>query len=230
MAPAKRSTLTRLRAPALLGLLGILAMTGLASAAVTVYTNDFSSRGEYRELQRAGGKKCEQRHRKKGKSILVAVKRGPNDCSFRPPVQGDGPQPDHEVSVEGKILDKTEGSARGGAYIEVSVRDRGDGGGYSLRVFPEKRRFELLRGPNGGEFPVTGRSDAIAKLGKPNELELRTSGSDVRASVNGEELARVDDADPGEVDGRRIRFGIGSGKRSGKDVAGTLKRVAVAVP
>ena len=53
---------------------------------------------------------------------------------------------------------------RGGAFIELTVRAGGGGVGYTLRVFPHKHRFELLRGPGGAGFPVRGKSNAIKRV------------------------------------------------------------------
>jgi hypothetical protein len=47
--------------------------------------------------------------------------------------------------------------------------------------------------------------------------------------VNGKRVARVTDDDPGQVSGRKIRFGVGSEKQSGKDVAAVFKRISVGV-
>lgn len=201
-----------------------------AQAAVRVYSNDFSSRSKFAEIERSGGKACERRYREKSKSMLASVKRGPATCSFRPPVQGDAELPNHLASVDGKILDRTPKSIRGGAFLELSVRSGGGGVGYSLRVFPEKRRFSLTRGPDGGEFPVTEKSDAIKKIGERNQLELVASGAGVRAFINRAEVAKLTDDNPGQVTGRKIRFAIGSEKKSKKEVVGTFKRVTVSVP
>ena len=56
------------------------------------------------------------------------------------------------------------------------------------------------------------------------------SGAVVRALVNGKEVARVDDPNPGQVSGRKIRFAVGSQKQKSGNVVATVKKVAVAVP
>jgi len=225
--PQIRSRALRL---ALAGLGSLLIGAIAAQAAVRVYSNDFSSRAKFAEIERSGGKACERRYREKGKSMLASVQRGPATCSFRPPVQGDGELPNHHVTVDGKILDRTPKSIRGGAFIELSVRSGGGGVGYSLRVYPEKKRFVLGRGPDGGEFPVTEQSRAVNKIGKRNQLELVANGADVRAFVNRKEVAKLSDQNPGQVTGRKIRFAIGSEKQTKKRVVGTFKRVSVSVP
>ena len=224
--PALTRALFALAAAALLGF-GVAA----ASGAVTVYNNDFSSRGDYREIKKSGGgKRCDRNWRKKQQAMRAAVKRSPTTCSFRPPVEGDRELPNHDVTVDGKILAKTPKSMRGGAFLELTIRAGGGGVGYSLRVFPEKKRYELTRGPRGSGFPARGKSNAIKKTNKRNRLRLIGAGAQVRAVVNGKEVARVTDDNPGQVTGRKMRFAIGSTKKKSKPVVGTFKKVAVAVP
>ncbi len=207
------------------------AALGTALGAVTVYDNNFSSRGEYREMIKSGGgKRCERKFRRKSKAMLASVKRSPTTCSFRAPVQGDNELPNHDVKLTGKVLKKTRGSLRGGAFLELTVRAGGGGIGYSLRVFPHKGRFELVRGPGGNGFPVRGTSAAIKKVNKPNQLRLVATGSEVRALVNGKEVAKVDDPNPGQVSGAKVRFAVGSQKDKKGNVAATFKKLAVAVP
>jgi hypothetical protein len=204
---------------------------GTAMAAVTIYDNGFGSRAEFKEIFKSGGgKRCDRSWRKKGKSMRAAVKRSPTTCSFRPPVQGDNELPNHAVTIAGKILKRTDKGLRGGAFVEVTVRAGGGGVGYTLRVFPQKKRFELRRGPSSAGFPMRGKSNAIKKVNKRNQLRLIASGAVVRALVNGKQVARVDDANPGQVSGRKIRFAIGSQKQKRGSVAATFKKVAVAVP
>ena len=204
---------------------------GSAIAAVTVYDNNFSSRAEFKQIIKSGGgKRCDRSFRKKGKSMRAAVKRSPTTCSFRPPVQGDNELPNHDVRVDGKILKRTEKRLRGGAFVELTVRAGGGGVGYALRVFPHKQRFELSRGPAGGEFPVRGKSNAIKRVNKRNQLRLVASGATVTAFVNGKELARATDGNPGQVTGTKLRFALGSQKQTQGKVAATFKKVAVTVP
>lgn len=216
---------------ALAGAIAVTAALGTAFGAVTVYDNNFSSRAEYKEMIKSGGgKRCERKFRRKSKAMLASVKRSPTTCSFRAPVQGDNELPNHDVKLTGKVLKKTPRSLRGGAFLELTVRAGGGGIGYSLRVFPQKKRFELLRGPGGNGFPVKGKSNAIKKVNQQNQLRLIATGSDIRASVNGEEVARVDDANPGQVSGSKVRFAVGSKKDKQGNVAATFRKLAVAVP
>lgn len=215
------------------GAVALVLAVGLttAFADVTVYTNDFSSRAEFGEIARSGGgKRCDRKYREKSKVMLASIKRSPTTCSFRPPVQGDDELPNYTVAVQGKVLSKTPKSLRGGTFIEVSVRAGGGDTGYKLRVFPQKKRYELLREPGGGGFPSRGKSDAIKKINERNALRVVARGAEITTFANGKELTSVTDANPGQVEGRKIRFAIGSQKDSSKDVVGTFKRVAVGVP
>jgi hypothetical protein len=226
---SSRSTRTTLAA---LAALAIGALGAGSALGVTVYSNDFSNKAEYDQISRSGGGKvCDRSYREKQKVMRTAVKRGPVTCSFRPPVLGDAELPDHDLGVDTKVLKKTPKSVRSGAYIELSVRTGGGGVGYTLRVFPQRKRFELTRGPSGGgDFPVRAKSDAIKGINERNRINLVADGARIRAFVNREEVASVNDTDPGQVSGRKLRFGLGGAKDSSKDVVAVIRRVSVAVP
>jgi hypothetical protein len=208
---------------------------GLAASAVavTVYSNDFSNRSEFEQIRPSGGgKRCDRRYREKQNTMLVSVKKGEATCGYRVPVQGDSNLPDHQLTVDTKILKNTPKSVRGGAFIELTLRAGGGGVGYSFRVFPQKGRFQLRRGPSGGggDFPAEGKSKAIKGVNKRNKVTLIAKGARITAEVNRKQVASVQDSDPGEVTGRKVRFGIGNAKHSGKDVLAVAKAVAVGVP
>jgi hypothetical protein len=221
----------RLTGAALAGAGAALALA-VGAAATTVYTNDFATQGEFGQIVRSGGgKKCDHNYRAKSKTMHVSVHGGPASCTFRPPLQGDSELPDHTARIQGKVLKKTPKSARGGAFLEVEVRAGGGGVGYRLLVYPEKKKWELLRGPKGGgDFPARGKSNAIESINKPNVVELAALGAKLVVTINGKEVASVTDDDPGQVTGRKVRFGVGTAKNSGKDVIAVIKRVSVAVP
>jgi hypothetical protein len=221
---------TALLAAAATGVAAVVAASALAS--VAVYDNDFSSRFEVKEVKKSGGKACARKFVQKGnrKAMRATVKRGPATCSFRPPVQADGALGDFELRVDGKIAKSSAKSVRKGAFLGASVRVGGNGVGYELRVFPHTGKFKLTRGPNGGQFPVDGTSNAIAAVGKRNSLRLTVQGARVRALVNGTEVADVTDNDPAAVNGRKLRFAVGGERSSGKAVVGVLSRVKVSVP
>jgi hypothetical protein len=221
----------RLTGAALAGAGAALALA-VGAAATTVYTNDFGTQGQFEQIVRSGGgKKCDHNYRAKSKTMHVSVHGGPASCTFRPPLQGDSELPDHVARIQGKVLKKTPKSARGGAFLEVEVRAGGGGIAYRLLVYPEKKKWELLRGPKGGgDFPARGKSNAIDPINKPNVIQLAALGAKLVVTVNGKEVASVTDDDPGQVTGRKVRFGVGTAKNSGKDVIAVIKRISVAVP
>jgi ribosomal protein S8E len=204
---------------------------GVAVGAVTLYSNDFSRRGDFEDIVRSGGgKRCDKKYREKSEVMVASVEVSPATCSFRTPVQGDDELPNYTVAVEGKVIKKTPKSLRAGTFLEISARAGGGDTGYKLQVFPRKRRFELEREPQGNGFPERGKSDAIKGINERISLRLAVEGARVTAFVNGKEVAMVTDNNTGQVQGRKIRFAIGSQKESRKDVVGTFKRISVSVP
>lgn len=221
---------TRIRTT--IALAAALALIGAASALayVTVYSNDLSSRGEYAALDRAAGGKnaCERSYRRKGESMLVSVA-DKRLCAWAPPVEGDGPRPDHEVAVDGRLLKRTKKGARKAAYLALGVRV-GGGEGYELQVRPRTRRFSLVRMPDGAGFPASGQSSQIGGVGERNRLRLRADGQNVTAWVNGERVARVTDPDAADFDGRRLHFGLGSRRDTSRPPVAAFDRILVRVP
>jgi hypothetical protein len=217
-----------------LGALLAFALTGALAAValgVSVYQNDFSSQLEFEQIVRSGGgKECERRYREKQNAMLVSVKKGPLTCGFRVPVQGDSELPNHAVGIEAKLLSSTPKSVRDGAFVEVTLRAGGGGVGYSLRVFPARKKFELTRGPGGGDFPVRGKDKAINGVNERNDVSLTARGSRITASVNRKQVASIQDNDPGQVSGRKVRIAVGGQKNSSKDVAAVIRQVGVGVP
>jgi hypothetical protein len=212
-----------------LAALGIAAAAALAG--VTIYKNNLSSKAEAKELRHAQGKHCDKSWRRKAGSVRVDVPRGPNLCSYRPPVQGDTAGPDLDFQAKGKILKATPKGLRGGAYVMLDVR-ASKSTGYQLRVFPKGHKFQLVRLPSGGggEFPATGTSNSIKGIDKPNVLRLSAIGDKVTAKANGKKLAGVTDSNAAEVSGRLLEAGIGAKKSSRKPVSGTLDDLKVQVP
>ena len=207
--------------------------TAAALAEVVVYSNDMSSEAAFKQILRAGGgKRCDKKYRDKSEVMLASVKKTPTTCSFRPPVQGDDELPNQGIAIDGKVLKETPKFLRNKAFIEATVRAGGGNTGYSLRIYPKKQRFELQRGPDGGDFPVTGNSKAINKIDQKNRIEVIATGAEIRALINGKEVAKLNDSNLGQVDGRKVRFAIGSGSQrdTEKSVVGTFKRIAVSVP
>lgn len=204
---------------------------GVAVAGVTVYKNNFSSNAEGKELRHSRGKHCVKRWRDKAKSVRARRNRGSGTCGYRPPVEGDTGGPDHDFRAKEKLLKATPKGLRKSAYLTIAVRS-GKGAGYELRIFPKRHKFQLRRSPSGagGDFPATGRSRAIKGVDKPNRMRLKAFGDRVTARVNGTRLARVTDSNAGQVDGRKLEVGVGSTRRSGKEIVATFDNLKLLVP
>ena len=145
MAPPRRIRL----AVALVAALALALGATVALAGVTVYTNNFSRKSQVKQLKHADGKRCEKRWRRKARSMLIEVKKGPGACGYRPPVEGDSDGPDHDFQAKGKLLRATPKGIRGSAYLAIAVRS-GNSSRYELRIFPKKHKYELRRAPAGG--------------------------------------------------------------------------------
>jgi hypothetical protein len=208
------------------------ALTAAVAFGVSVYSNDFSNEAEYDQIVRSGGgKSCDKVYRSKQNAMLVTVKKGPLTCGFRVPVVGDSELPNHAIGVESKLLSSTPKSVRDGAFVEVTLRAGGGGVGYTLRVFPARKKFELRRGPGGsGDFPVKGKEKAINGVNERNNISLVARGAQISASVNGKEVASVQDSNPGQVTGRKVRLAVGGKKSSSDDVALIVRSLSVGVP
>jgi hypothetical protein len=216
-------------------LLAAALAVGLAAAvalgAVTVYKNNFSSKAESKELRHSRGKHCDKRWREKANTLRARRNRGSGTCGYRPPVEGDTDGPDHDFRVKQELLKATPKGLRRSSYVAIAVRS-GKSSGYVLRIFPKRHRFQLRRSPpdGGGPFPVKGRDRAIKRVGKPNIVRLKVFGNRVTARVNGTRLARVTDSNAGRVGGRKLEVGVGSTRRSGKNVVATFDNLKLLVP
>ncbi len=207
---------------------GLFALTALAAGAVRVYKNDFSNRGEVREIAVAG-KACKTQFRKGKDQLGVLTKRGGTRCRLRLPVQGDAPQPDHIVRVEGKLLKKTPRKQRKRVYYGIAVR-AGGGGFYELRVYPQRRQYQLLRRPDGAGFPVVERDGRIGKVAERNRMTLRAVGDTVAARIGKVKVPGIVDADPGELPGTRITLVAGQHGGSSDGAKMIFQNLSVSVP
>ena len=222
------------KTPLLAALCAAVALCVLAAgalAAVAVYTNDFSSKAEVKELKHSEGKHCAKRWRQRGKAVRITAQKGREVCGYRPPVQGDGPGPDHRLQVKAKLLKTTAKGIRDGAYVGVEVRVA-KGQSYELRVFPTRHRFELRRSPSGGgsDFPATGNSPKIKGVNKVNVVRIEATGDNVVARVNGAKVAQATDSNASQVAGRKLEVTIGHRRKSSKPVSFALDDLKVEVP
>jgi hypothetical protein len=221
----------RSSATAVLGVAVALAaaLAAVALANVTIYSNNFSSRSEARELDGPQARACSKNWRKGPKTLKVALGRGPLACPYGLPVQGVDALPDHDLKMKGKILTDTRRPIRDTAYIGLLVR-AGGGQYYELRVFPRTHGYSLRRSPDGPGFPANGTDGVIRRVGKTNTIRLEVFGTRARAIVNGTELADVTDSDPGEILGTRLRVVVGNTGNTNKNTHAVLDDVKVAVP
>jgi hypothetical protein len=211
-------------------IVSVFAVAASALAAVLVYSNGFNSRQSVKELKGAEtGKRCERGWSKKRGQLRVTLKRAPGVCTYKPPVQSDGPRPDYRLEAKGKISKGTGKNVRDNAYLTVSVRV-GGGNRYELRIFPKGQQYVLRRQPSAGGFPASGTSPEIGKIGKKNRVLLAATGNELRAKVNGATVATVTDGNASQLDGRRLEFGVGSDADSKRDTVGTFSKLAVSVP
>jgi hypothetical protein len=210
--------------------LALAAGSGIAAATVVIYKNDFSSRGEFRALHKfEGGKACRKFFRGR-KSFGVEVKKGPRQCDFRTPVNGDAKEPDHEIEATATLVKSTKKGVRPDAYVGVALR-ADESSRYELRVFPDTRTWELRRRPGGAGFPVEGTEASIARVGKANTLKLRAFGDEVTAFVNEANVVpALTDRDPGELNGRKTMLVAGSDSRRKSSAMSFFGDVRIRLP
>jgi hypothetical protein len=206
-------------------------MAATALAGVTVYSNNFSSSQEAKELRHAEGKHCNKDWRKTAKSLIVTATRGKTVCGYRPPVQGDAASPNHKFKAEGKLLKQTPKNVRDRVYVGLAVRS-GKNTGYQLQLFPSEHKFRLLRMNGTDKVGVMkkGGSKGIKGTNKPNVMTLSAVGSQVVARANGKKLAKVTDHSSGQVDGRKLEIMLGYKKKRSKPASATFDNLQVQVP
>jgi hypothetical protein len=216
--------------PALVAAVAAL-LAAAAFAGVTVYSNDFSSHKEAKELRHAEGKHCKRGWRKKGKSIQVSADRGRTVCGYRPPVEGDSGSPNHKIRVKSKLLKKTPKKVRDRVYTGVAVRS-GKDAGYELQVFPTQHKFRLARRAGSGKVDILAKAKnkAIKGINKVNALNLSVRGSQLIAGVNGKRVAKLADRNSGQVDGRKLEVMLGYNKKRKKLASATFDDLGVQVP
>jgi hypothetical protein len=220
----------RLLAPLLVAAVAAL-VAAVALAGVTVYSNNFSNGHDVKELHHAEGKHCKKDWRKKAKSLRVTADRGRTVCGYRPPVAGDSAAPDHTIRAASKLLKDTPKRVRDRVYVGVAVRSAKDVG-YELQVFPTAHKFRLARRAGKGNVNILakGGNKAIKGVNKLNGLRLSVRGSHLTAGVNGKRVAKVTDANSGQIDGRNLEIMLGYTKKRTKSASATFDNLEVQVP
>jgi hypothetical protein len=206
----------------------LVALAGLALAAVPVYENKFERKRDAKALE-LNGKGCKAEVRGGKGQLGVSTDEGGRRCRLRLPVIGDAAKPNHIVNVEGKLLEKTDEKVRKNVYLALTVRE-GGGGYYELRVYPERRRYSLVRRPENEGFPVTAKDDKIGQAGEKNKLTLRALGDAVSAKVNKTAVDEVVDPAPDDLKGTKISLVLGQEGGSKDGAAVWFKDLSVEVP
>jgi hypothetical protein len=219
----------RLRALIATALLVALGAAAVATAGgITVWKTSFKTRAEVREVRALSGpkKKCQKSWKNKS-ALGVSTKGGPVECSMSTPVQGDSAQPNHIVRVLAKMNKATDKKVAKTFYLGVIVRaDRKVG--YELRVFPKRRKFQLLK---SGEVLQQGKDKAVAGGTKKNRLQIEAKGQTISATVNGKAVASFRDENAEQVIGRRTGLSYGNRGRSKKGAGvGFFDQLKVQVP
>lgn len=214
-----------------LALLAAAALATVALAYVTVYSNSFASKRDYRQVERVGGgsRSCKREWVQKREIMRIQVGKAPAVCTYRPPVQGDGAHPDHRFDADGRILKDTKAKVRKHAYLSLAIRV-GGGRRYLMRVFPKRQRYEMRRQPTGPGFPDNGNEPAIGKLGQLNKLRLVADGDHIRGFVNGAEVADITDPNASQLTGTKLEFSVGNKANSKKNTIGVFDKLKLAVP
>jgi len=210
--------------------LASLAVAATAGAAVYVYSNGFGSHGAYKQIKQIGaGKKACQEKYVGGSNKMSVTYKNKRFCSYKPPVEADSDQPDHEVIMTAKFKrNNATKRAKKAAYLAVRVR-AGGASSYELQVHPVKRTFVMLRNGQAAGLPG-GETNAVKPLGKDNTLRLRSINSQVTAFVNGERVGNFVDPNPNQVTGRRVNFGPGFSQDVPRGPIAFIGRVQVGVP
>jgi len=210
-------------------IIAALAAAAPALAVVTVYSNNFSSKSDYKSITKLSGKKkkCKRQWRKKS-TLGVTVKGGKQNCALKTPVVGDSPQPDLIVRAEAKVTGATDKSARKAAYVGVSARSSRKHG-YVFRVIPRHRRWELLE---NRVVLKEGRSKVIEGIKKRNVVEIRTKNATIIGKVNGNSMLAYRDPSPGDVKsvGTGLVYGTKKNVKKKKKAVAFFDKVKVGVP
>ncbi|MDQ3571845.1 MAG: hypothetical protein M3383_03160 [Actinomycetota bacterium] len=221
---------SRFRLVAALAATAALALAATAGAVVYIYKNNFSSHGEYKEIDQVGGGKriCQEKYVPEKDKMRVSLK-GERFCVYAPPIEGDSGRPDHDIVVAASYnRGDSSDRAKKATFLAVRVRAGGESN-YELRIRPDGRNFRMYRNGDPTGLPG-GSSTAVKPLGKLNTLRLRVLNDVVVGYVNREEVGRFTDPVPGQVTGRRVTFGTGFDRDVPRGPVAFFDLVKVGVP
>jgi hypothetical protein len=218
----------RLKALLVASLLALGVFASLAFGAVRIYHNQFEGKGDAKALD-LSGKGCKAEVRGNKEQLGVSTGKGGSRCRLRLPVFGDAARPDHIIDVEAKLLPKTPEQIRKKVYVAVTVRE-GGGGYYELRVYPEKRKYSLVRRPEDAAFPISAKDNKIGKTGDKNKLTLRALGDTVSGKVNKVAIEEVADPAPDDLPGTKLSLVLGQEGSSSDGASVWFKDLRVSVP
>jgi hypothetical protein len=231
MNPKARTPRSRRAFVVALAAAAAMAVAASSFGAVTIYSNDFGSRAEFKSVRKvAGGKPCDRDWYKK-KALGIRIAKRSTECAYEPPVYADGPGGDLAVKAVFKVLSEdSSGKVRRGAFGLVAVRASANAR-YQLRVFPKSGRWELRRSPGSDAFPVEGKSGKVAEIDKRNAIQLRVTDDTIDAWINGERIVKgkVDPA-AAEIGGTAVRLGIGQARKPNGPTKGTINLVRIDLP
>lgn len=207
--------------------LGVAAVAA-ASVIVIVYQNDFRTGGRAHQLSSLHNSHCNKGVT--GDRLKVAVGRSPNFCTYKLPIEGDGPRSNLDVQADFKLGKETLARLRKGARFGLRMRANGLKRYYELRVFPKRHAYVLTRSPDSADFPVKGKSGAIKPVGRFTTVQMRTFGKNVFVYLEGKKVISLRDPGAGDLPGGQLQVFFGDGRHAKKhDAIFQLDNVRVSV-
>lgn len=223
----------KIRIPLFSAALGILflAITGVSTASIQIYSNALDSVGTRAQMANQAGEECKRGGSKR--ALRVTLGSGTKACSFRPPVVGR----DLDIAVTGRLLGGTPAKLRGRSYLEAGLR-AGEGGVLAARVFPVQKKLQLIQfNPDGSTryLKIVKKEQAIRDVNQANRIYLRAFNQGkpgvcrVVVRVNGKRLV-VEEVDRcATVTGRDPVIGAGA-TRGGKGLIASFTKLRIGVP
>ncbi len=219
----------------LAGLLGALAISSLASAAmVGIYRNGLDTLSQRSQLVKVTGRDCARGGA--GEALRIAVGKRTESCALRTPVLGK----DLEIAATMRLLSGTPRAVQRKAFLGVQLR-AGAGARYELRVFPLQRKTQLIKFTREGSkyLQIAKNLPTVMGVNKANALRLRAMkvrepgpdrGKVVLTGFLGREpVVEGIDTAPKEVTGQASTVVVGA-PRNGSGVVASVDNVIIRVP